>query len=647
MYLWKPNSDQVSSTLIWKFINKVNKDFSLSIQSFDDLYHWSIHESEKFWSSVWNFSGIQSSQFSDVIISNKTDMENSQFFPDSYLNYAENLLKKPLPNQAIVFWGENKVRRELTSVELIEQVKSVQNYLKHKGIQKGDRIAGCMPNLPETVIIMLATVSLGAIWTSCSPDFGVEGILDRFQQTTPKILFITDGYFYAGRWHNCIEKIEQAKPQLLSVKEIICIPYLGKFENSCSMTSFQEILKPYSTKDPLTFVQVPFNHPLYILYSSGTTGAPKCIIHGHGGTLIQHLKEHQLHCDIQPNDRVFYYTTCSWMMWNWLVSSLASGATLMLYDGSPFYPHNEVLFDYAAQEKFTHFGTSAKFIDHLRKNNLKPKDNYNLSNLKLITSTGSPLSVESFEYVYSSISSTACLASISGGTDIISCFALGNLISPVWAGELQGKGLGLKVEIFDDQGNSIEYQKGELVCTAPFPSMPLGFWNDPTRKKYHQAYFSRFKNIWYHGDYVEQTKHQGLIIYGRSDAVLNPGGIRIGTAEIYRQVEHVEEVLESMAIGQEIPNDSRVILFVHLKKNITLNPALIQKIKDQIRRNTTIHHVPAIIIQVNDLPRTRNGKIVEKTVTDLIHGRPIKNKEALANPESLSEFENMLTLKLN
>jgi acetoacetyl-CoA synthetase len=645
--LWRPSQEAIEHTNLWQFLKKLNARYNTDFTSYEQLYDWSIQHIPEFWNFLWDFSGLISTKKGEKVLVPSFLMEKSQFFPQARLNYAENILKDSSTRPSITFWGEDKVKRTLTFDALKEQVAAIQEALEAWGIKKGDRVVGFMPNIPETIVAMLATVSLGAIWSSCSPDFGLQGIIDRFGQIMPKVLFSADGYYYAGHWYSSVEKIRQVKPHLSSLLKTVIVPYDGrdlKEELNSQEISYNTLTQKKTSK-PLIYKQVPFNHPLFIMYSSGTTGVPKCIVHGHGGTLIQHLKEHQLHCDIRPGDRVFYFTTCGWMMWNWLVSALASQAHLMLFDGSPFYPEAGFLFKYAEAERFTLFGTSAKYIDSLHKQGIKPRDNYELSSLRLITSTGSPLSPESFDYVYEAVSPDICLSSISGGTDIISCFALGNPIGPVWRGELQARGLGLKVEVFDEQGHSLQQQKGELVCTAPFPSMPVGFWNDPTGERYHDTYFSRFPNIWYHGDYVELTEHQGLIIYGRSDSTLNPGGVRIGTAEIYRQVQHIQEILECIAIGQEYQGDIRIILFVHLREGLVLTSSLIDKIKRQIRGNTTPRHVPSLILQIQDIPRTLNGKLAERAVTEVIHGRTVKNKEALANPMALKLYEILEELK--
>jgi acetoacetyl-CoA synthetase len=495
--------------------------------------------------------------------------------------------------------------------------------------------------MPEAVIAMLAAASLGAVWSSCSPDFGVQGVLDRFGQIEPKVLFAVDGYHYAGKTHDCLAKLAEVAPRLASVTRVVVVPYAGAAASIASVPkaqSWDDFLGSHAAR-PVTYARLPFNHPLFILYSSGTTGVPKCIVHGAGGTLLQHRKEHVLHTDIRRDDRVFYFTTCSWMMWNWLVSALASEATLLLYDGSPFHPDANRIFDIADEAGMTLFGTSAKYIDACAKAGIAPIKTHKLASVRAMTSTGSPLVAESFDWVYSHVKADIHLASISGGTDIISCFVLGNPIGPVWRGEIQARGLGLAVDVFDEQGKSALGAKGELVCTRPFPCMPVGFWNDPDGRKYRAAYFERFPGVWTHGDWTEITRHDGVIIYGRSDAVLNPGGVRIGTAEIYRQVEQVPEVLEAIVIGQDWDNDVRVVLFVRLREGVTLDAALEQRIKQQIRRNTTPRHVPAKIIQVADIPRTKSGKIVELAVRDVVHGRAIKNREALANPEALALYK--------
>ncbi|MBL0941506.1 MAG: acetoacetate--CoA ligase [Alphaproteobacteria bacterium] len=645
--LWIPSTERIQNARMTAFMKQAAKEWSITFKDYPTLYQWSITEPEKFWLTVWSFCNVIAESRGDIVLKRGTQFEEARFFPDAHLNYAENLLRRRDNEAAIIFWGEDKVKLSLTYAELYHQVSEQAAALKQVGVQRGDRVAGLAPNRPEAIIAMLATASLGAVWCSCSPDFGIQGILDRFQQIEPKILYCANGYYYQGKQFNIHDKVAEVVKNLPSLTQTIIFSYIPE------PTEIKGILKSISWADfaslgkdiPLVFEQLPFNSPLFIMFSSGTTGIPKCIVHGVGGTLLEHLKEHQLHCDIQPSDRVFYFTTCGWMMWNWQVSALASGATLLLYDGSPLYPSGNILFDYAEAEKMTLLGTSAKFIDTIAKAGLKPIKTHHLSSLKMITSTGSPLAPASFDFTYQCIAQDICLASISGGTDIIGCFALGNPIAPVWRGELQTRSLGLAVEVFDDEGNSITQQKGELVCTAPFPSMPLGFWNDPQGARYHKAYFNRFTNVWHHGDFIELTRNDGLIIHGRSDAILNPGGVRIGTAEIYRQVEQIPEVLESMAVGQEWKGDLRVILFVVLRSNYQLTNELKERINLQIRTNTTPRHIPEKIIQVKDIPRTVNGKIVELAVREIINHRKVNNIESIANPEALKLFEGLQELE--
>jgi acetoacetyl-CoA synthetase len=562
-------------------------------------------------------------------------MPGAKWFPDGRLNFAENLLRDRDGSDAIVFWGEERIRRRLSRADLHDLVSRLAQALRAAGVGKGDRVAGYLPNLPEGVAAMLATASIGAIWSSCSPDFGVQGVLDRFGQIAPKVFFCADGYLYGGKEFDSTEKARDILAQLPGAPRCVTVPYIGS--GAVVGEALEAFIGPFAAA-PIAFEPVEFNHPLYILYSSGTTGVPKCIVHGTGGTLLQHVKEHQLHSDLRPGDRLFYFTTLGWMMWNWLVSGLASGATLLLYDGSPFVSRGRILFDLADAEGMTHFGTSAKFIDAIAKINLKPRETHRLEQLRVMLSTGSPLVAEGFDYVYASIKQDLCLASISGGTDIVSCFVLGNPAGPVWRGEIQAKGLGLAVEVYDEDGRPLRSGKGELVCSRPFTAMPLGFWNDPDGAKYRAAYFERFPNVWRHGDWCEETAHGGLVIYGRSDAVLNPGGVRIGTAEIYRQVERLDEVVESLVIGQDWAGDVRVVLFVKLREGLALDDALAGRIKQQIRANTTPRHVPDKVLQVADIPRTKSGKIVELAVRDVVHGRAVKNLEALANPEALAHF---------
>jgi len=579
-----------------------------------------------------------------VVLEAGEKMPGARWFPEARLNYAENLLQRRDDGEALVFWGEDKVRRRMSRPELHAEVARFQQFLIAAGVGKGDRVAGFLPNLPETLVAMLATTALGAIWSSASPDFGVQGVLDRFGQIEPKVLICVDGYWYNGKPVDCLAKNAEVVARMPSLLKTVVVPYLAEqpaIDAIANAVNWAQIPGGDGEK-PVIFTRVAFDHPLFIMFSSGTTGVPKCIVHCHGGVLLQHLKEHMLHSDVRPGDRLFYFTTCGWMMWNWLVSGLAAGATLLLYDGSPFAGKGKVLFDLAEAEKMTHFGTSAKFIDAAAKLGLTPGKTHDLSKLRAMFSTGSPLSPEGFDWVYREIKQDILLASISGGTDIVSCFVLGNPVLPVYRGEIQCRGLGMAVDVFDDDGLPVRSQKGELVCTKPFPVMPVGFWNDADGAKYRAAYFERFANIWCHGDFSELTAHDGVIIYGRSDATLNPGGVRIGTAEIYRQVEQLPEVAESLVIGQDWPpgknDDVRVVLFVKLAEGAVLDTALIERIKQQIRANTTPRHVPAKVVQVQDIPRTKSGKIVELAVRNVVHDQPVKNVEALANPEALDGF---------
>jgi acetoacetyl-CoA synthetase len=632
--LWTPSAERAAKTELAKFMKLAGKS------SYAELHRWSIESSADFWELVWRFGQVRGDPGGARLI-NPEMMPGAKFFPEARLNYAENLLRGRGASEAIVFWGEDRIQRRLTQENLYDLVSRLAQALADAGVKKGDRVGGYLPNVPEAAAALLASASLGAVWSSCSPDFGVQGVLDRFGQIEPKILFCADGYLYNGKEFDSQEKVSAVLDQLPSVQECVVIDYLGA--PATAGTSLFEFLEPFEPAD-IAFTEVEFNHPLYILYSSGTTGVPKCIVHGTGGALLQHIKEHRLHSDVKPGDRLFYFTTLGWMMWNWLVSGLASDATLLLYDGSPFVGRGKLLFDYAEAEGMTHFGTSAKFIDALAKAGLRPKETHRLDKLRAVLSTGSPLAPEGFDYVYQNVKSDVCLSSISGGTDIVSCFVLGNPMGPVWRGEIQAKGLGMAVEVFDERGKPVKNEKGELVCTRPFPSMPVGFWNDPDGAKYRAAYFGKYPNVWRHGDWCEETEHGGIVIYGRSDAVLNPGGVRIGTAEIYRQVEQLDEVLESLVIGQDWEGDVRVVLFVKLKEGLSLDEPLIAKIRSRIRNNTTPRHVPAKIVQVADIPRTKSGKIVELAVREVVHGRPVKNLEALANPEALEHFRNRAEL---
>ena len=640
--LWRPDLERVEKAQITAFRRAMAGRHRVDLPDYAALYQWSIEHPTAFWEGVWDHCGVIASERGKATLTDNDRMPGARWFADARLNFAENLLKYRGDTEAIVFRGEDQVESRWTHEQLHQSVSRLASALRGLGVKPGDRVAGYMPNLPETIAAALATASLGAVWCSGSPDFGVNGIVDRFGQIEPKVLFTVDGYFYNGKRHDLLEKLTQVRRRLPSLERVVVVPYTTaepELDSVANALTWDAFTAPFDPAE-IEFEQVPFDHPLYILFSSGTTGVPKCIVHGAGGTLLQHLKEHRLHTDLKPGDRFFYFTTCGWMMWNWLVSGLASGATLLLYDGSPFYPDGNALFDFAQAEDMSVFGTSAKYIDALRKAELEPARTHKLGALRTMLSTGSPLAPESFDFVYQSVKQDLCLSSITGGTDIISCFAPGNPVLPVYRGELQSRGLGMAVEVWDDTGQRVVGEKGELVCVKPFPSMPVAFWNDDDGSKYRQAYFDRFPNVWCHGDYVELTERGTLVVYGRSDAVLNPGGVRIGTAEIYRQVEQLDEVLEALVIGQDWDHDVRVVLFVQLRDGCILDQDLQDRIRRQIRVNATPRHVPARIVQVQDIPRTKSGKIVELAVREVVHGRPIKNTEALANPEALAQFKN-------
>ncbi|CAG0952299.1 MAG: acetoacetate--CoA ligase [Rhodocyclales bacterium] len=639
--LWKPSKARIAAANLTAFMHSAERRWGVECADYDALHRWSVTHPEQFWTTLWDFAGVVAEKRGERVLADANKMPGAKWFPDARLNFAENLLRSHDTADALVFWGEDKVKGRASHAELYRAVAQTAWALRDMGVGRGDRVAAYLPNLPAAVVAMLATASIGAIFSSASPDFGVQGVLDRFGQIAPKVLFACDGYYYNGKVIDCLGKVAEIAARMPSLERVVIVPYAGSGADIAAVkhgVSLADFLAPFAGEREIRFERLPFDHPLYILYSSGTTGVPKCIVHSAGGTLLQHLKEQRLHSDIKTGDRLFYFTTCGWMMWNWLVSGLASGATLLLYDGSPFVGRGNILFDYAEAEGMTHFGTSAKFIDAIAKINLAPAKTHKLDRLRAIFSTGSPLVPEAFNYVYDSIKRDVQLASISGGTDIISCFVLGNPVGPVWRGEIQCRGLGMAVEVFDEAGRPVRRTKGELVCLKPFPSMPVGFWNDPDGRKYRAAYFEKYPGIWCHGDFIEETAHGGFVIYGRSDATLNPGGVRIGTAEIYRQVEKLDEVLEALVIGQDWEKDTRVVLFVKLREGLTLDDALARRIKDVIRENTTPRHVPAKILQVGDIPRTKSNKIVELAVRNLVHGEPVKNVEALANPEALDWF---------
>ncbi|PID41748.1 MAG: acetoacetate--CoA ligase [Proteobacteria bacterium] len=668
--LWTPSPESCKNSNISKFhsyLSDIHDDIPVQYTKF---HQWTIANKAAFWEGIWNYFQVEGNYNPDTVLQNEDRMPGAKWFEGASLNFAQNLLRRNDDTPAIIACKENGERSEVSYAELTRQVTLLGHALRQAGVTKGDRIAGFLPNCTESVVAMLATTSLGAVWSSCSPDFGLNGVIDRFGQIRPKVLFVTNGYQYNGKVIDSRAEVCDMLNKLDSLEYAIEVPFVdpGKSAFSNRMlsggTASDETTRPGRTKcirwsefidagngaqeTPLKFTPVAFSDPLYIMYSSGTTGAPKCIVHSVGGTLLQHLKELSLHVNLQESQRIFYYSTCGWMMWNWLVSSLALGSTIVLYDGSPFYPNGNILFDIAEKEKLHVFGSSAKFYSSCEKANILPAKTHNLEHLRTLLSTGSPLSHESFDYLYRDVKKDVCVSSISGGTDIISCFALGNPALPVYRGELQCVGLGMDVAIYDDDGKAKATGKGELVCQSPFPAMPTGFWNDPDGEKYRNSYFATWPDIWAHGDYGELIPHEhhnGVIIHGRSDAVLNPGGVRIGTAEIYRQVEKVNEVLESVAVGQNWQNDVRVILFVTLKNNIELDDKLKNEIKTEIRNGATPRHVPEKIIQVADIPRTISGKIVELAIRNIIHGQPVKNRDALANPEALAHFANLDELK--
>ena len=644
--LWTPTQDQVNTSQMEAFRNQVNSRFNINLKDYFDLYEWSISNISDFWKAVWGFMALEFSDDYTQVVDDDSKMPGAQWFEGVKMNFAENLLRIRSEKPAIHFKGEGQAVRTLSYNELFDEVEKLASALRKIGIQQGDRVVGFMPNMPETIIAMLATASIGAIWSSSSPDFGIKGVLDRFTQIEPKVLFAANGYYYNGKKFDSLEKLSSILDQLPSVNHVVVTPYtdsnhdISSVKNGILWDNFID-----SNPSPLKFEQLPFQHPLYIMYSSGTTGLPKSIVHGAGGTLIQHLKELRLHCNIYPEDTIFYFTTCGWMMWNWLVSNLAIGAAIVLYDGSPLQPNSNAMWDMVDELGITHFGTSAKYIDACRQEGLSPIKTHSLESMRTIFSTGSPLVEESFDYVYNQIKKEIQLASISGGTDIISCFAGGNPTLPVYRGELQSITLGMDVAAYNPEGNPIQNEKGELVCRKAFPSMPIHFWNDPNGEKYHQAYFNVLPGIWYHGDYIEINDHGGVQIFGRSDATLNPGGVRIGTAEIYRVVDTFDDVEDSLVVGQKWKGDERVILFIKLNKKRIFTENLTKQIKQSIRNNCSPRHVPAIVLETKDIPYTINGKKVEIAVKKIIHGHTVANKDALANPESLDLYQNLNELR--
>ena len=645
--LWSPSDERIKSSQMYKFVKTINKKNNINIQNFTDLHTWSIENKADFWSLIWDFFEIRGLKGTKPYIEPLNRMPGSNFFPNGKVNYAENMLLGDDLEPAIVFKSEDKIRKEVSWKDLKSQVSSLANFLKKEGVVKGDRIAAYMPNVPETIIMMLAASSIGAIFSSASPDFGVDGVLDRFGQIEPKILLTTDGYWYNGKEVKITNKVLEVVRALPSLQRVVISPFLDvKTEyHANKFIQYSDLQEKFFTED-IVFEVLSLDDPLYIMFSSGTTGKPKCIVHSNGGILLKHLVEMGLHSNAKEKSKVFYFTTCGWMMWNWLVSGLLLKSTIYLYDGSPFFPNPEILWNYVDSEKINFMGVSAKYIDALSKENINIIDKYDLSDLEIIGSTGSPLVHESFDYIYKNVKKDVSVTSLSGGTDIVGCFIGGNPMSVVRRGEIQGPILGMDVHVYNENGQSVKNEKGELVCTQSFPTMPLFFWNDEKNKKYHQAYFNKYPNVWCHGDYIVKTEKDGFIIFGRSDATLNPGGVRIGTAEIYRQVEQIKEVLEGLVVGQIWQGDTRIVLFVRLDPKSDLTEDLINKIKTKIKIGASPRHVPSKIIVVNDIPRTKSGKIAELAVRDLIQNKEINNKTALANPECLEEYKNIEELSI-
>jgi acetoacetyl-CoA synthetase len=644
--IWSPSPERIARSQLTRFMHFVRERYRAPVPDYPALHRWSIEFPEKFWSALWDFCEIRAQTRATQILADGNRMPGARWFIDARFNYAENLLRRDGDTAAIIFLNERGQRRELTWKQLRRETARIADGLRAAGVQPGDRVAGYLPNIPETVIAMLAATSLGAVWSSCSPDFGLSGVLDRFGQITPKVLFAADGYRYAGKTLDCMETVRAVKEKIASIERVVLVPYLNEqpaVQTIANAVSFAEF---GNAAAPLSFEQLPFDHPAFVVYSSGTTGAPKCIVHCAGGALLQQLKEHTLHSDMGPDDRFFYYTTTGWVMWNALAGGLATGATIVLFDGAPLQPDPRVLWRMAHDERITIFGTSPRFLVACEQAGIRPRREFELSALRTIVSTGAPLNPPSYRYVYREVKPDVLLASISGGTDPMACFGGGCPIQPVYEGEMQALSLGMKTEVYDDAGLPLQGTQGELVCSAPFPSVPIGFWGDTDGSRFHGTYFARYPNVWWHGDLATITARGGLIVHGRSDAVLNPGGVRIGTAEIYRQVEKVEEVAESIAIAQQWQGDVRIVLFVRLREGLTLDERLRDKIRSTIRGNTTPRHVPARIVQVPDLPRTINGKVVELAVREVVHGRPVKNLDALANPQALDLFKDLPELQV-
>ncbi len=639
--LWKPTPERVQSSNMYDFMQRINERYSKAFESYPDLHRWSVDNISQFWEAMWEYAQVIASQPYACVVDDPQKMPGAKWFQGARLNFSQNLLRYRDDQTALVFYGETKVRRKITYAELYKRVAALGLSMIDSGVKPGDRVVGFLPNMPETVVAMLAAASIGAVWSSCSPDFGTKGVLDRFGQIQPKVLFTADGYYFKGKRIDSLERMVDITRQIPSIKKIVVVPYATdrpRIEQLPRSVLYEDFINTGVSKGDIEFAQLAFDHPLYIMYSSGTTGLPKCMVQSAGGILLHQLKEQLLHTDLKRSDTIFYFTTCGWMMWNWLVSALSVGATVVLYDGNPFHPTPQALWKMAQDEKITVFGTSAGYLAALQGSGVKPKDEFDLTSLRTVLSTGSPLSVDGFEFVYDHIKSDLQLASISGGTDLNGCFALGNPMAPVYAGELQCRGLGMKVEAFDETGRAVLGQQGELVCTAAFPSMPIYFWDDPEGHKYHRAYFDTYPGVWRHGDFIEITESGGVIFYGRSDATLNPGGVRIGTAEIYRQLDAMEEVADSVVVGQKWKDDVRVLLFVQMGPGHALTEALKQKIKATIRTNASPRHVPAKIAAVGEIPYTLNMKKVELAVRKVIHGEEVSNKDALGNPGSLDAF---------
>ena len=638
--MWQPSSERIKQTGMYRFMNYVNERYGMTIRDYPELYHWSINQIPEFWAAVWDFVDIRASRPYEQVIDDLSKMPGAEWLVGARLNFAENLLRYRDEQTALIFKGENQPAVYITYEQLYDRVARLAKSLKEMGVGPGDRVAGYMPNMPEAIIAMLAAVSLGATWSSCSPDFGIKGVLDRFGQIEPRVLFAADGYFFKGKRLDSLSRLEQIAKEIPSVEQFVVVPYTQSQPDITGVRDSLLIEDFQSNQSGLAidFAQLPATHPLYIMYSSGTTGLPKCMVHGAGGLLINQLKEMVLHTDVGRKDTIFYFTTCGWMMWNWLTSALGTGATVVLYDGNPFYPDEGALWQMAQQEKITVFGTSAGYLSALQNTGMRPGDQYDLSSLRAVLSTGSPLPEEGFEFVYDAVQSDLQLASISGGTDLNGCFALGNPIGPVYAGELQCRGLGMKVEAYDENGKPVTGRQGELVCTAPFPAMPLYFWNDPGDKKYLSAYFDVYPGVWRHGDFIEISEQGGVKIYGRSDATLNPGGVRIGTAEIYRRVNDFDEIEDSLVVGQKWKGDVRVLLFVKMAEGHILDDTLQQRIKKNLREHASPRHVPAKILEVPDIPYTLNMKKVELAVKNIIENKPVSNRESLSNPDVLDCF---------